>query len=262
MRVGVAGKGGSGKTTIAATMARHLARSGFSVNALDGDPNPNLAIAVGVPPDEADRFRRIPPEEMEERPNGDGASMHFRQPFEKIVSEYGAVGPDGVRVLTMTGLLGAGKGCICGQHSTVRGVVAGLGEERPDDVTILDTEASLEHLSRGTVRHVESLVVVVEPYYRAMETMKRTVPLARELGIPQIWAIANKVRSAEDSAAIRDYCERLDIELLATVPFDDAVVVADRNRRSLIDHDPTAAATVAIMGAADRIGGHRSSVGA
>lgn len=253
MRIGIAGKGGSGKTTIAATMARHLARQGFAVNALDGDPNPNLAVALGVSPEQANAFRRVPPEELEERPNGDSATMHFRQPFEQIVDEYGAVAPDGVRVLTMTGLLGAGKGCICGQHSAVRGVVAGLGEERPDDVTILDTEASLEHLSRGTVRHVESLVVVVEPYYRAMETMKRTVPLARELGIGDVRAVANKVRSGADETAIREYCERLEVDLMAIVPFDDAVVAADREQRSLIDHDPDAPATTAITAAADRL---------
>jgi CO dehydrogenase maturation factor len=253
MRIGVAGKGGSGKTTIAATMARHLAREGHTVNALDGDPNPNLAVAVGVPPDEADLLRRVPIEELEEQTNGDSTTMRFKRPFDEIVETYGTVGPDGVRVLTMTGLLGAGKGCICGQHSTVRGVVASLGEERPDDLTILDTEASLEHLSRGTVRHVESLLVVVEPYYRAMETMRRTVPLARELGIPHVAAIANKVRSAEDEAAIREYCEQLSIDLVATVPFDDAVVAADRQRHALIDHDADAPATAAVRQAADRL---------
>ncbi len=262
MRIGVAGKGGSGKTTIAATMARHLARQGFDVNALDGDPNPNLAVAIGVPAEEADGLQRVPAEEHEERPNGDSSTMHFRRPFDDIVRDYGAVGPDGVRVLTMTGLLGAGKGCICGQHSAVRGVVAGLGEERPDDITILDTEASLEHLSRGTVRHVEGLVVVAEPYFRALETMKRTVPLARELGIPSVWAIANKVRSADDEAVIRDYCERLDVELLGTIPFDDAVVEADRTRTSLIDHSADAASTRAISAAAERIASDRAAVGA
>ncbi len=262
MRIGVAGKGGAGKTTIAATMARHLARQGFEVNALDGDPNPNLAVAIGIPADQADRLQRVPPEELEERPNGDAPTMRFRRPFKDIIKDYGAVGPAGVRVLTMTGLLGAGKGCICGQHSAVRGVVAGLGEERPDDVTILDTEASLEHLSRGTVRHVDGLVVVVEPYFRALETMKRTVPLARELGIPSIWAMANKVRSADDEAAIRDYCERLDVQLLGIVPFDDAVVEADRSRRSLIDHRPDAASTQAIASAADRLVPERATVGA
>ena len=261
MRIGVAGKGGSGKTTIAATMARHLARQGLGVNALDGDPNPNLAVAVGVSPEEVDRLQRVPSEELEERPSGDSTTMRFRRPFEEIVRDYGAVGPDGVRVLTMTGLLGAGKGCICGQHSTVRGVVAGLGEERPDDLTILDTEASLEHLSRGTVRHVEGLVVVVEPYFRALETMKRTVPLARELGIPAVWAMANKVRSSDDETVIREYCEKLDVELLGTVPFDDAVVAADRTRTSLIDHAEDAPATVAISSAAERLAAERSPIG-
>ncbi len=135
----------------------------------------------------------------------------------------------------------------------MRGVVAELGTLRPEDVTILDMEASIEHLSRGTVRHVDTLLVVVEPYFRALETLGRIVPLARELGIPKIFVVANKVRSADDDAAIRDYCDRLGVSVIGSIPFDEAVQEADRLGRALIDYMPTAPAVLAIAELTDRI---------
>ncbi len=135
----------------------------------------------------------------------------------------------------------------------MRGVVAELGTLRPEDVTILDMEASIEHLSRGTVRHVDTLLVVVEPYFRALETLGRIVPLARELGIPKIFVVANKVRSAEDDAAIRDYCDRLGVSVIGSIPFDEAVQEADRLGRALIDYMPTAPAVLAIAELTDHI---------
>lgn len=250
MRIGVAGKGGAGKTTVSATMARLFARRGYDVNALDGDPNPNFAAALGLPPGEIARLTRVPREGvLEERIGPDQeASLHLTRPFEDVVKEYGAVGPDGVRMLTMTGLLGAGRGCICGQHSAVRGFVDDLGATRPEDITILDTEASIEHLSRGTVGSVDALLVVVEPYFRALETLGRTVPLARELGIPATYVVANKVRTDWDESTIRDYSDRLEVEVLGMIPFDEAVAQADRENRSLIDTRPTSPAIAAIDG--------------
>ena len=112
MRIAVAGKGGAGKTTLAATMARLAAQRGRSVNALDDDPNPNLARALGLSTEQIEALRRVRREEiLEERVDGDGrASLHLSRPFEEIVARYGVIGPDGVRVLAMTGLLGAGRG--------------------------------------------------------------------------------------------------------------------------------------------------------
>ncbi len=112
MRLAVAGKGGAGKTTLAATMARLAAQRGHAVNALDDDPNPNLARALGLSTELIEQLRRVPREEiLEERVDGDGhASLHLIRPFEEIIARYGVVGPDGVRVLAMTGLLGAGRG--------------------------------------------------------------------------------------------------------------------------------------------------------
>ena len=129
-----------------------------------------------------------------------------------------------------------------------------LPAHRPDDVTILDMEASIEHLTRGTVRNVDALLVVTEPYYRSLETTGRLVPLARELGLERIWIVANKVRDDRDEAAIREYCARRGFEILGVVPFDENVSEADRLSRALIDHMPTAAAVLALEELADRLG--------
>lgn len=112
MRIGLSGKGGAGKTTIAATLARVLARRGYAVNALDDDPNPNLGVALGLTPVQVEQLKRVPREEvMEERADADGHySLHLTLPFETVLQDYGVRGPDNVGVLMMTGLLGAGKG--------------------------------------------------------------------------------------------------------------------------------------------------------
>jgi CO dehydrogenase maturation factor len=112
MRIAFAGKGGSGKTTLAATLARLLARRGYRVNALDDDPNPNLAQALGLDAEQIARLRRVPREQiLTEREDPVGhRSLHLTRPFEEVLAEYGARGPDGVSVLMMTGLLGAGQG--------------------------------------------------------------------------------------------------------------------------------------------------------
>ena len=128
-----------------------------------------------------------------------------------------------------------------------------LPAHRPGDVTVLDMEASIEHLTRGTVRNVDALLVVAEPYYRSLETTGRLVPLARELGLERIWIVANKVRDDRDEAAIREYCARRGFEVIGVVPFDENVGEADRLGRALIDHMPTAAAVLALEEVADRL---------
>ena len=108
-----------------------------------------------------------------------------------------------------------------------------------DNITVMDMEASLEHLSRGTVRHVDVLLIVTEPYYRSLETAGRIVPLARGLGIEHLYGVANKVRNSQDEEAVKTYCHNHDLELIANIPFDENVVEADRARRAVIDYDVT-----------------------
>jgi CO dehydrogenase maturation factor len=128
-----------------------------------------------------------------------------------------------------------------------------LPEQRPGDVTILDMEASIEHLTRGTVRNVDVLLVITEAYYRSLETTGRIVPLARDLGLANVFVIANKVRTERDAAAIREYCDRRGFPILSEVPFDENISEADQQGRALIDARPTAPAVTAIAQLADTL---------
>ena len=122
-----------------------------------------------------------------------------------------------------------------------------------ENMTITDMEASIEHMSRGTIRHVDAMIMVTEPYFRSLETVGRMAPLARELGIEHVWAVANKVRSERDEEIIRSYCAEHGVELGAVVPWDEAIQEADREGRALMDYDPEAPAVVAVEGIADLI---------
>jgi CO dehydrogenase maturation factor len=135
----------------------------------------------------------------------------------------------------------------------VRGVIGDLPAGQTREITVLDMEASIEHLTRGTVRNVDVLLVVTEPYYRSLETMGRTVPLAQELGVPLILGVANKVRTEQDEAAIREYAARRGIEIVGVVPYDESVLEADREGGALIEYALTAPAVLAINALADAL---------
>ncbi len=120
-----------------------------------------------------------------------------------------------------------------------------------EEVTITDMEASIEHMSRATVRHVEGMLIVTEPYFRSLETVGRIAPLARELGIEHVWAVANKVRGQRDEEIIRSYCADHGIEVGGIVSWDEAIQEADREGRALIDYESTAPAVASIEGIAD-----------
>ena len=123
------------------------------------------------------------------------------------------------------------------------------------DVTIVDMEAGLEHLSRsgGTLRNVDHLLVMIEPYAKAVETARRTAALARELGIPHVAGVASKVRDAEDRAIVDRVSEEADLPLLAVLPYDDSVRLADREGRSPIDIAPESPLVRAVAELAGRL---------
>ena len=113
-------------------------------------------------------------------------------------------------------------------------------------MTIVDLEAGLEHLSRGTARHVDTLLIVAEPYFKSLETARRSSSLARDLGIPGIRMVANKVRTTRDETALREFASRHDLAIAAVVPYDDAIVEADEQGVALIDYRPDAPSVTAI----------------
>jgi CO dehydrogenase maturation factor len=110
--------------------------------------------------------------------------------------------------------------------------------EQTDQLTIVDMEASVEHMSRGTVRHTDMMLIVTEPYYRSLETTGRTATLAQGLGIKKVYVVANKVRSPQDEEAIHRYCTERDLEIIAVLPFDDDVRQSDNAGTPILDREP------------------------
>jgi CO dehydrogenase maturation factor len=144
---------------------------------------------------------------------------------------------------------------MCGAHATVRGL---LGElvTRPaleGRDLIVDMEAGLEHLSRGTGRHVSSFLAVLEPYYRSMETVRRISDLAAELGVSDVKVVVNKVRTSEDRAAITAFCEAHHLRIVTEIPFDPALADAERSGRPPIDAAPDSPSVRAIRALADAL---------
>ncbi|MFL5699911.1 MAG: hypothetical protein ACJ797_22765 [Ktedonobacteraceae bacterium] len=124
---------------------------------------------------------------------------------------------------------------------------------RENDITLLDMEASIEHLSRGTLRHVDILLLITEPYYRSLETLGRMVPLARELGIKHIYVVANKVRGPGDKEAISRYCAERELEVIAALPFDEEVLEADQAGVPVLDANAEATYVKAVEQLIDRL---------
>lgn len=231
MKIAVAGKGGAGKTTFSATAARILARSGRRVIAIDGDTNPNLHAALGVAIEPGRRVQSLSSSLVSRRFGGPALTVDLAE----VIDTYATIGPDGVAILRMGIPEHPDEGCMCSAHATVSAVLADL-DAQPDTVTILDLEASPEHLSRGTARHADVLLLVAEPYFRSLEATRLQATLAAETGIGRIAVVANKCRTDDDTAAITEFCGRHDLELVGVLPWSDAALDADAASVPLLDH--------------------------
>ena len=247
MRLAVAGKGGAGKTTVSATLARLAARSGQSVVAVDADANPNLAPALGVPPEVAARLGAVPPALVSRRIGGAG----LLEPIDDVLERYAVPAPDGVRLLGMGAPAHADEGCLCSAHAVVSALLEDLGAA--DRFVVVDMEASPEHLSRGTVRHVDAVCLVAEPYYRSLETVRRMATLVAELPVERVVVVANKVRTPSDGEAIEEFCLRHAFELAGTIPWSDEVVAADRARVPVVDWPAAEPVVTAVAALAQRL---------
>jgi CO dehydrogenase maturation factor len=245
MKIAVTGKGGVGKTTIAGVLARLLARSRQRVLALDGDSNPNLAHTLGIPREQIGHLPAVPIGLTEWREDANGkAYVHLRQPVSKFIADYGISAPDGVQLILTGEVEKASAGCRCEAHAVARGITGHLVAEA--DVAVLDMEAGLEHLGRGTTEHVDILLIVTEPYYRALEAASRIHDLALQIELPHILVVANRVRSPQEETAIRQYCQSHNLELVGTVPFDETVVTAELQGQAVVDFAPQSVAVQAI----------------
>src|SRR6266508_5692344 len=136
-------------------------------------------------------------------------------------------------------------------HATVRSVIE-AASEADEDVCILDTEASPEHLSRGTARYADAMLTIVEPYYKSLETGRRMAALARDLGLERVALVANKIRDEREEEAVREFAAQHDLEFAGIVPFDEALPAAELARSAPVDHAPGSPAIAAIGELASR----------
>jgi CO dehydrogenase maturation factor len=130
-------------------------------------------------------------------------------------------------------------------HATVRSVIE-MASERQQDVCILDTEASPEHLSRGTAQYADVMLVVVEPYFKSLETGRRMAALAKDLGLERVALIANKMRDERDLEAVQEFAARNELEIGGIIPFDESMQGAERAGKSPFDFAPDTPAVQAI----------------
>lgn len=213
MKVAVVGKGGVGKTTISATLVRALADSGRSVYAIDADPNNCLAYALGFPHEMAKSIRPLSDMKdlLAERAGvlpGQGG-LHVLNPEVRDLIEDHTLEWNGIKLLVMGTIEKGGGGCACPENTTLRAVVREL-VDLPDDI-VMDMEAGLEHLGRGTARHVDGLLAVVLPQISSVRTVLRIRELAAAIGLRRIAVLANRLKGPEDLSVIADQLEGVPI---------------------------------------------------
>lgn len=240
MRLAVAGKGGAGKTTISATLARLVAEGDRQVVAVDADANPNLGVALGMRPSPLGAMPSVPASLVSRRQGGAGLTA----PVATVLDAHSTIGPAGIRLVHMGAPTHADEGCLCSAHATVSALLEDLGD--PAIFVVVDMEASPEHLSRGTIRHVDALLLVAEPYYRSLETVRRMSALVAELPVARVAVVANKIRGEQDAAAVAEFCERHQLELAGSVCWSDKVVVADREGVPVFEWPPASNVVAAI----------------
>jgi len=230
VKIAVTGKGGVGKTTLAAGLARIFGSRGYRVIALDMDPSPNLASSLSCSPGDMAALSSLVDNEdliLEKTgapPQGAGLVFKINPKVDDIPGRFGITCRDGVQLLVLGSIRTGGGGCFCPANALARRLVDHLSGTA--DLLIMDMEAGVEHLGRGTTRTVEALLVAAEPTVKSVETAGQIAKLARDLGIAHIFGVVNKVRDGRGEPYV-SRLSSLGITLLGILPFDPAVQEAE-----------------------------------
>lgn len=240
MKIAITGKGGVGKTTLSSTLARLYAAEGRTVLAADVDPDANLGLALGLTADEVNAI--VPVSKMKElikeRTGADDVGKFFKlNPNVTDLPDTLAKDINGVKLLVMGTVETGGSGCVCPEHVMLKAMLSSL-VFRKDDVVVMDMEAGLEHLGRGTASLVDQFIVVVEPGARSIQTYGKVKQLAADLGIHTVRVVGNKVRGEDDREFLRSQIPETD--LLGFMSYNEEVIDADRRGLSPYDVSPTA----------------------
>ena len=227
MKLAISGKGGVGKTFLTVLLAKEYASNGFSVLAIDADPDTNLASALGFPnPDEI-----MPISEMKElieertgmKPGQPGSMFKLNPKVDDIPEKY-AQKMDGIRLMVMGKVKRGGSGCYCSENTLLQALMAHLLVSR-NEVVLLDMAAGIEHLGRATAKAVDIFIVVVEPGKKSIETALRIKRLAQDIGVTRIVVVGNKIRNHADKEYIINSLQG--IEIFGFIPYDTAIIDAE-----------------------------------
>jgi CO dehydrogenase maturation factor len=237
LKIAVSGKGGVGKTTFASFLIRALADAGKRVLAIDADPDANLAMALGI----GDSETIVPicqmKELIEERTGAKIGSMgaYFKlNPEVDDLPERLSYDLGGIKLMVMGGVKKGGSGCVCPESTLLKSLLRHIVLRR-DEAVVLDMEAGLEHLGRGTAAGVDWLVVVVEPGRRSVETAHQIRKLAGDIGVKDLLFVGNKIRSEQDKTFLLE--QMAGFEFIGFIPFRDEIIAADLGGRAPYEKD-------------------------
>jgi CO dehydrogenase maturation factor len=240
MKIAISGKGGVGKTTLAGVMARILGQRGYRVIAIDADPDSNLASALGIQDSEARKTQPLAQmqEFIEERTGTKkgqyGAFFQINPKVDDILERF-SFEKEGVRLILLGSIPRGGGGCFCPENSLLKSFLSHVLIER-DDYVIVDMEAGLEHLGRGTTAYIDALIVVVEPGRRSFQTACQVKKLGEDIGIKRVYIVGNKVADEKDLRFMRENLP--DFTFLGHMGYNEKIVEADKLGLSPYDIDP------------------------
>jgi len=255
VKIAISGKGGVGKTLIAGVLADFFVKKGFKVLAIDADPSPNLALTLGIPLDQANKI--IPVSEntqlLESKTRTRFAGV-YRLSFsvDDIVEKFAVRSPYGVNLLVMGTVRSAGGGCTCPANAVIRALLRHLFVER-DEVVVMDMEAGVEHMGRGTAKHVDIMLIVADPSLKSMETAKKIYGLATEAGIKNAFIIGNKIKNSSEGELIQRFAASNKIPILDLVPHDEQILKADMHGESPLKYVENSVGIAAIQKAGKKL---------
>jgi len=238
MKIAITGKGGVGKTLLASSLAKVFAESGYTVLAIDADPNANLAATLGFPHPEKivpiSDMKDLIAERTETQPGKIGAYFKLNPKVDDLPEKYWQQ-LDGIKLMVMGRIKRGGSGCYCPENALLKALISHLLLAR-NEVIIMDMEAGIEHLGRATASAVDRLIIVVEPGRRSLETAHTIKGLAQDIGLKNMAVVGNKVRSPADRQFLISSLPGF--EFLGFIPYDQAIVDADLGNRSLLGASP------------------------